>query len=286
MKRGIALTVAVLLLGGVVLVLTSPVPPKPEEPRGPREAGSLAAVVTSASGPGHEDGGESTGDFSPGGPTGSIVGRVFAVHAAPEPAIPIQRTGANYPYFDRYFPPCGPYHETGAVVVSSKDGALANAVVYLKGPKAPPGWPPAGGTYAIDQRACHFLPRVLLVPAGRAVTFSNGDSVLHEVKATSTANDSFAHGVPANGTLEHVFEKPEFVGLGCSLHPFMGGVVVVQAHPWYALTDEKGAFRLDGVPAGRRKLVCWHERLKQAQPDGVVVTVQAAATTEQDIHYR
>jgi hypothetical protein len=33
---------------------------------------------------------------------------------------------------------------------------------------------------------------------------------------------------------------------------------VVPAHPYYALTDAEGRFRLDDVPAGEYVLVAWH----------------------------
>jgi hypothetical protein len=41
----------------------------------------------------------------------------------------------------------------------------------------------------------------------------------------------------------------------------MSGVIVVMDHPYYAASDEKGAFRLADVPPGEYSLKVWHEKL-------------------------
>jgi hypothetical protein len=39
----------------------------------------------------------------------------------------------------------------------------------------------------------------------------------------------------------------------------MSGFILVFAHPYFALTDEGGRYRLERVPPGEYRLVVWHE---------------------------
>ena len=42
-------------------------------------------------------------------------------------------------------------------------------------------------------------------------------------------------------------------------HAWMLGFIHVFDHPYYAVTDEKGAFSIPNVPAGAYVLKAWHE---------------------------
>jgi hypothetical protein len=39
----------------------------------------------------------------------------------------------------------------------------------------------------------------------------------------------------------------------------MNAELLVVPHPYYAVTDEQGRFKLTGVPPGEYELVAWHE---------------------------
>jgi hypothetical protein len=58
---------------------------------------------------------------------------------------------------------------------------------------------------------------------------------------------------------------------------------VVPRHPYYAITDEDGKFRLDEVPPGRYRLVVWHEGVTgeggAAVERRLTVTVRARRAT-------
>ena len=57
----------------------------------------------------------------------------------------------------------------------------------------------------------------------------------------------------------------------CDAHPHMFAWLIVHDSPYYAVTDERGAFRIDGVPPGSLKVTMWHEGfrprgLRQGRP--------------------
>jgi hypothetical protein len=45
----------------------------------------------------------------------------------------------------------------------------------------------------------------------------------------------------------------------CDAHPHMLAWMIVHDSPYYAVTDERGAFRIDGILPGRCKVTMWHE---------------------------
>ena len=45
----------------------------------------------------------------------------------------------------------------------------------------------------------------------------------------------------------------------CTIHPWMNGWVRVFDHPYYAVTDEDGKFEIKNAPAGKFRIVFWHE---------------------------
>jgi Carboxypeptidase regulatory-like domain len=56
----------------------------------------------------------------------------------------------------------------------------------------------------------------------------------------------------------------------CDAHPHMSAWMIVHDSPYYAVTDERGSFRIDGVPPGSYKVTLWHEgfRPKGLDKDG------------------
>jgi len=97
------------------------------------------------------------------------------------------------------------------LVVEVRDahgGALAEAVVYAvpEGRKAPPPSRPA----VLDQKNRTFVPHVLAVQTGTAVTFPNSDNVRHQVYSFSPAK---RFQLPSTGTpaAPVVFDKPGVV---------------------------------------------------------------------------
>ena len=52
-------------------------------------------------------------------------------------------------------------------------------------------------------------------------------------------------------------------------------------HPFYAVTDEKGAFEIKGLPAGKYEIEIWHETFKS-----VSILVEVAAGDEKTVDFK
>ena len=119
-----------------------------------------------------------------------------------------------------------------------------------------------------------FSPQVLVVPVGSTVRFTNNDPILHNAFSVSGKNAFDSGLVGGGGVKEAVFREPGIVRVFCNVHHAMFAHVVVVDTPWSAQPDARGAFRIDGVPAGKGTLWYWHER---AEPKSMPVTLPLAA---------
>jgi plastocyanin len=203
---------------------------------------------------------------------GDIVGKVKYAGTPPAPAkVSITKDQAV----------CGkvPHMEDSLVVGADK--GIKNVVVSVADPKEGKPMPAAPRNPVIDQNGCKFNPRIQIVPAGQGVDILNNDGILHNIHTYSKANTPFNKAQPKfKKVMTEKFDKPEVVQIKCDVHSWMQGWVVVAGHPYYALTDASGSFKIAGLPAGTYTLEYWHEKLgKQTKP----VTVPATGSVTADL---
>jgi plastocyanin len=159
---------------------------------------------------------------------------------------------------------------TGAVYVVRKADAGAGkldhsgAVIWLK----PLGEAKAGQSssarprFKIVQQHKRFDPHVLAVPVGSVVDFPNLDPFFHNVFSMFDGK-RFDLGLYEAGTSQSVtFDRPGICYVFCNIHPEMNAVVVVTDSPYYAISDNIGAFSISNVPSGSYLVTVWHERGK------------------------
>ncbi len=113
----------------------------------------------------------------------------------------------------------------------------------------------------IDQRDGKFIPRVLPVRVGTTVNFPNNDDAWHNVFSTSDAKKFNLGLYPPGKTRNVTFNKPGVVRILCNVHPHMEAYVVVKEHPFFAVSDSRGNYRLPAIPVGRYRLEIWHPEL-------------------------
>lgn len=187
-------------------------------------------------------------------------------------------------------PTCGKLHDkplTTRHYVVGADSGLGNVFVYIKeGAKSQPA--PAGKGATLDQVGCEYTPYVMGVQAGQHFDVKNSDTFLHNVHSMPKAdgNKEKNIGQPIPMKSDFVFDKPEvLVKFKCDVHPWMFAYVGVVDHPYYAVTDKDGNFKLSGVPAGDYTIEAYHlkagakaEKVKVAADSATVnFTLEAKA---------
>jgi len=130
------------------------------------------------------------------------------------------------------------------------------AVVYLEG-----AFPPAGAPAVAQmvQKDLNFLPAVLPVRVGTRVEFPNLDDTYHNIFSYSAAKrfDLGRYRGDERPIPSEVFDTAGMVTLRCDIHEHMRAIILVLATPHFILSDPAGAYRLEGLPAGRYVLKAW-----------------------------
>ena len=158
------------------------------------------------------------------------------------------------------------------IFVVSSNGSLADVFVFIKtGTTAPP---PPIGPVILNQAGCEFQPYVFGLQTGQPVMISNSDPVLHNIHIVPKApgNIESNQAQMASGpAVTKTFATPElFVTFKCDVHPWMFAYACVVEHPWFAVTDEDGAFQIPNLPPGTYTLAAVHRKAGELTREIVV----------------
>jgi plastocyanin len=108
-------------------------------------------------------------------------------------------------------------------------GGNAPAAEEPAAPTAEDGGGGSGGTgpgTQVSMKDIKFNPGTVTIKAGGKVTWTNDDSVGHDVTADDFESGS-PGGIDGGSTYSHTFKKPGTYDYVCSVHPGMKGAVKV-----------------------------------------------------------
>jgi plastocyanin len=192
------------------------------------------------------DTGDPVADDTP----GSVVG--VALFPGPAPARKVldfsgcEHEGASPPLDNR---------------ILIADGRLQNVYVTVKGLRGIDAPVPEEPVF-LDQSGCMYSPRVIGLQVGQELRVRNGDPLNHNVHLYPRRTN-FPNNIQAPGAADFSFvfdrKEPAPVPIGCDIHPWMKSTVHISDHPFFAVSDATGAFKIDGLPPGKHALTAWHE---------------------------
>ena len=167
-------------------------------------------------------------------------------------------------------------------VVDEQGKPLADVAVYATSHDATGASGSSPVPAAImDQQRHQFVPHLLVVRTGTAVTFPNSDNVSHHVYSFS-ATKPFELGLYKGDVYPPVvFDKPGIVVVGCNIHDGMLGYIRVVETPHFAVTNEQGVALIDGIPNGDYAVEAWTPRVRAEAlpaPQHVAVAADSVAT--------
>ncbi len=138
-------------------------------------------------------------------------------------------------------------------------------VVYLEVAPQAAFEAPAPRRAVLDQRNEAFVPSVLAVTVGSTVDFPNSDRTYHNVFSLSKARRFDLGRYPRGQSRSVRFDQPGVVRVFCEIHSHMSAWILVFSHPFFAVTDAEGRYRIEGVPPGNYTLAVWHEGAVRAR---------------------
>lgn len=151
------------------------------------------------------------------------------------------------------------------VLVDPKSGGLANVFIYMtKAPTIPAELQDSSVKEVVfDQKNCRFLPHALFARTDQTILVKSDDGCVHNLRTSPTRN------MPLNFIVAPKDRKgtpvqmnvPERVPtrIKCDLHPHMTAYWLVLDHPYAAISDAQGKFRIDKLPPGTYDFRLWHE---------------------------
>lgn len=140
------------------------------------------------------------------------------------------------------------------------NGGFKNVVVFLEAFQPVPTDPQR--LNMIENTGCRYAPRVLAMQKGERLRVKNNDPKLHIPHSYLNEKTVFMLSLPFKNSILDATQKIRDAGilkLVCDTHAWMLGFVHVFDHPFFAVTDEKGAFSIPNIPPGTYTLKAWHE---------------------------
>jgi len=149
----------------------------------------------------------------------------------------------------------------GTVVNASGGAGVEDAVIVLR--PAPGKSPPAAKRPfgIMDQWQKQFIPYVLPVKVGTAISFPNKDKIKHHVYSFSEPKPFELKLYSGYDATPIVFDKPGVVTLGCNIHDWMLGFIYVVDSDYFGKTGKNGSLVISGVPPGEYIASVWQPNI-------------------------
>ena len=213
---------------------------------------------------------------------GSVTGRVVVTGDVPEAPL-LHAKGDS-----QVKEPICRAHDIAddSLLVDSETKGLANVFVFLQ--RAPDQIHPDLRSdeledLVFDQKLCRFEPHAMVVRTNQTVLVKSDDPVLHNTHTFPVFNRAENMAIPADERtgipMTFRIKEPSPVAVKCDIHPWMRAWWLVVDHPYAAVTDERGEFTIDNLPAGEHEFRVWHERAEWIDKS-LTVTVTDGTTKE------
>lgn len=164
-------------------------------------------------------------------------------------------------------PTCAAIHAGSPVtteeVVVDAAGNLQNVVVYVSAGLPDSVAAPPQEPVTLTQDGCSYKPHVIALLVGQKLRIVNGDKTSHNIHPMPESNREWNKSQPA-GTpaFEETFARQEIgIPVKCNVHSWMRAYISAFKHPYFAVTNQSGAFSIKNLPPGTYTVSAWQEKL-------------------------
>ncbi|WP_348633905.1 hypothetical protein [Shewanella sp. WXL01] len=114
----------------------------------------------------------------------------------------------------------------------------------------------------VHQKDKQFSPYITVVQKGYQLKFVNDDDITHHIYSASGPK-RFSFKLRQDGVnKDMVFDQLGHISMGCNIHDWMSGHILIVDTPHFANTDNKGLVSFDNIAPGQYQLVVWHPQLQ------------------------
>lgn len=149
---------------------------------------------------------------------------------------------------------------------SDQDQPLAGIVVFLE--TADKQYTKNNNSTIIYQRDKKYQPYVAVMQKGGEITFVNEDRITHHMYAL-TGPVEFSIKLRAGKISDLIaVNDTGIVPMGCNIHDWMSGYLLVVETPYYGVTDSSGKVRFPDLADKTYQVHAWHPKFSaQENPD-------------------
>lgn len=152
-----------------------------------------------------------------------------------------------------------------------EDGGIQNLAIFLDERRSKVDIPDSQRQapdvpVELDNRGCIFVPHVFIARPGQTIQVLNSDQTGHNANFNFFKNTPVNYLIPAGGQKAVKPEDPEPapIPVECNVHPWMKSYVIIQDHPFVAISDEAGVLEIKDLPVGEVTFRVWHENAKKS----------------------
>lgn len=166
-------------------------------------------------------------------------------------------------------PKCHEMHKEkplAETVVALDTGELANCIIFVSGGLEKYKFEAPETPVVVDQVGCVYVPHTFAAMVGQPIQLRNSDPTAHNVHELK---DRFNKQQAKQGQVDTVtIDEVDASGLKCDIHPWMNANYRTFEHPFFAVSDAKGAFKVtQKLLPGKYKVACWHLKYKEVEKE-------------------
>ncbi|MDE3273080.1 hypothetical protein [Pseudoalteromonas sp. G4] len=146
-------------------------------------------------------------------------------------------------------------------VVDKNNTPINDIVVYLTPKSGTSDLPTNNHPLVIDQQDKKFAPYITVMQKGQDIVFLNKDDITHHIYSVSGKNRfEFKLKAGSSKQIENI-SKTEEVAMGCNIHDWMSGFLLVVNTPYFAKTNTNGLSSISLKNSGEYEISVWHPQL-------------------------
>jgi len=142
-----------------------------------------------------------------------------------------------------------------------KNTPLQNMVVYLE-PLMGQSVPKKNTSVDISQDNKAFTPYISVSQRSDKVNFVNKDDITHHIYSADSEN-KFSFKIRSGKTdASTSFNQTAEIAMGCNIHDWMSGYLLVVDTPYFSKTNEQGLASFTLNELGKYRIVLWHPQIR------------------------
>lgn len=118
-------------------------------------------------------------------------------------------------------------------------------------------------TLEIGQKNKSFIPYISVIQLGSYVSFNNQDNITHQIYSPVGDNKFSLKIRSGQQVIKNDFKKTGEVSMGCNIHDWMSGYMLIVDTPYYAKSDNMGNTKIIIDKPGLYKVIVWHPQMNE-----------------------